>query len=122
MSNRRANKPSFRHTAGVRSSRQKHERAFTHRLAASPGRSALPIALGAVELIAEYSIIRPAANLFASEQALEQHRDRLENELSLASQMQASFLAACCRPCLVGSEPFNGSQPANWSAIFILTL
>jgi serine phosphatase RsbU (regulator of sigma subunit) len=39
-----------------------------------------------------------AANLLTSEQALEQHKDRLENELSLASHMQASFLPRVLPP------------------------
>lgn len=39
-----------------------------------------------------------AANLLTSERALEQHRDRLENELNLASHMQASFLPAVLPP------------------------
>lgn len=39
-----------------------------------------------------------AASLRVSEQTLEQHRDRLESELSLASQMQASFLPSVLPP------------------------
>jgi sigma-B regulation protein RsbU (phosphoserine phosphatase) len=49
------------------------------------------------------SINEMAADFFASEQALERHRDRLENELSLASQMQASFLPSVLPP-LAGWE------------------
>jgi serine phosphatase RsbU (regulator of sigma subunit) len=44
------------------------------------------------------SINDMATDLLTSEQALERHRDRLEDELHLASQMQASFLPTVLPP------------------------
>lgn len=53
-----------------------------------------------------------AASLLTSEQALQQHRDRLEKELSLASQMQVSFLPSVLPP-LPGWEWAIYWQPAR---------
>lgn len=53
-----------------------------------------------------------AAQLLTSEQALQQHHDRLEKELSLASQMQVSFLPSVL-PSLHGWEWAIYWQPAR---------